>query len=74
MERTRGIPKAVIEELKLGFPQSEAKKVKFIKEGHQARMPIPRALRQMIDFEKYPYCELEYNPEQKIIICKLKTK
>ena len=75
MEKAKGIPKDVISQIDIFQKRkpTATPKVKIIVEGHQARIPIPRDLRILLDLQegKEYTLEMDYKPENKEIVCKL---
>ena len=64
-----GIPKEVIDELKIKKKQEYPLEVTVIVEEHQAKIPIPPMIRHELDLKKGQKCKMYYDEDKKQIIC-----
>jgi len=71
MAKKHGIPKEIIEQLDI--KKQEPYKVSIIIEHHQARIPIPRAIREDLNLKKGQKAIIFYDEENKKIICEIQN-
>ena len=72
MNKKDGIPKEVIEDLKLKLEKENPIEVNVIVEQHQAKIPIPPSIRKELNLTKGTKCKckITYNEKTKEMICK----
>lgn len=70
MAKEEGIPKSVIDKLKIKREPEKPYEVTVIVEEHQAKIPIPSDIRWDMDLKKGQKCKVFYNKKNKELICK----
>ena len=66
----KGIPKKILDELDIRKVKKEVKEVTVVVERHQAKIPIPRTIREDLNLKKGQKCKLLFNEKKKELVCK----